>query len=114
MFETENFSYAGKQKNKNQAVKTLTVMNNNDISEQQCCSNLYSRVMPIKCCCKWLDNNEIFRASFKKSIYKILKLFSKIFTVVTRFCEFASASVKLVYRINVKCRFYIKNRDRIE
>jgi hypothetical protein len=65
--KTENFSNAGKQKNKNQAVKITTLLNN-DISEQQCCSNLYSRVMPIKCCCKWLDNNEIFRASLKKSI----------------------------------------------
>jgi hypothetical protein len=39
--------------------KTLTYLNGN-IEDQSCCSGLYSKVFPDKCCCAWSDNNELF------------------------------------------------------
>jgi len=43
---------------------------NGDMNDQSCCSFIYSKIFGInKCCCAWLDKNELFSASHKKGIF---------------------------------------------
>ena len=58
-----------------------------DISDQSCCSYLYSEVFSKKCCCAWLDNREIFRSTHKKSIYNLIFFSKNIYIYIIYFIK---------------------------
>ena len=65
MFDAADGNFVGSLRRKYQNYKGIHLKGN--VYDQQCCSFVYSILMSKKCCCAWMDNNEIFRASFKKS-----------------------------------------------
>jgi hypothetical protein len=70
-----------------------------DISDQSCCSYLYSKVFSKKCCCAWLDNKEVFRAVHKKSIIlnNFLKFKINIFLFIFKKKKKNSFMVKIKF-----------------